>query len=250
MPNELKPQIDSLQAKIDVLRATPALEHRLRRAVSWLKRGDAERDTDAKYIFLWIAFNAAYAVERKSELGEDVSEAQRRENYFGALVPLDVNRRIYKTLATELRPPIQDIMQNEYVYRGFWSCLDDRPFNWRDWPNREGFKRDQDFVAKLLGYGASSGSLQTQLRAIAVVPVDDVVAVLVKLFDRLNVLRNQLMHGCATQDGLLNRRQVDAGATVLGPMMCAFLDVMADNPRNDWGPLAYPVRDDIREDRH
>lgn len=105
-------------------------------------------------------------------------------------------------------------------------------------------------MARLLGYGASSRSLETQLRTMALVPVADIAAVLVKVFDRLNVLRNQLMHGCATQDGLLNRRQVDAGAMVLGPLMCEFLDVMADNPDKDWGPVAYPVRDDIREDRH
>lgn len=251
MTNELKPQIDRLRDKIEVLHAVPALEHRLRRAVSWLARGDAERDADAKYVFLWIAFNAAYAVERNSELGGDVNEAQRRESYFRALASLeDATRRVYRVLATELRSPIRDIMRNEYVYRGFWACVDDQPFNWRDWPNREGFKRDQEFVARLLGYGASSRSMETQLRALTLVPVDDVVAVLVVLFDRLNVLRNQLMHGCATQDGFLNRRQVDAGAMVLGPLMCEFLDAMADNPDRDWGPLAYPVRDDIREDRH
>ena len=248
--NELKPQIDSLKNRIDVLRGTPALEHRLRRAVSWLERGDAEEDSDAKYIFLWIAFNAAYAVDRKSELGEVVSEAQRRESYFRALLPLDTDRRIYTLLATELRPSIQDIMKNEYIYHGFWNCLTDRRFNWHDWPNRRSFQRDREFVARLLGYGTSGGSLQSQLRAVAAVPTNDVVAVLVKVFDRLSVLRNQFMHGCATQDGHLNRRQANAGAKVLGPLMCEFLAVMADNPARDWGPLAYPVREDIREDRH
>lgn len=253
IPNVLRPRIDRLKTKIDVLCADPALEHRLRRALSWLERGNAERDADAKYIFLWIAFNAAYAVDRKSELEEDVTEARRRESYFRTLVQLDVSRRIYTVLARELHPLVQDIMKNYYVYHGFWRSLTDgRRFDWRDWPNWEKFKQDQDFVAKRLGYGASKGSLEMQLRANAVVPVNDVAEVLSKLFDRLNVLRNQLMHGCATQNGHLNRRQVDAGAMVLGPLVCEFLAVMADNPAKarEWGPLAYPVRDDIREDRH
>ena len=247
--NELKSEIDDLKTKIDMLRAVPPLEHRLRRVASWLERGDAEHDADAKYIFLWIAFNAAYAVERKAE-GRDVQDAQRRERYFKALVPLDVERRIYRTLAANLRRPIQDIMRNEYVYHGFWNCLTDQSFNWRDWPNRTRFEQDSKFVEERLAFGASTGSLQAQLRANAVVPNGDVAAVLRTLFDRLNVLRNQLMHGCATQDGHLSRRQVDAGATVLGPLVCKFLDVMTDNPEEDWGPLAYPVREDIREDRH
>lgn len=251
--NELKSKIDQLQARIDTLGDAPSLKHRLRRAVSWLARGDVEPDADARCIFLWIAFNAAYAVERKVELvmnDGDLTEAQRRESYFSALVPLDVNRRIYRVLVTELRSPVQDIMGNVYVYRGFWNSLTDRPFNWRDWPGRTRFERDRTFVEERLAYTASRGSLQAQLRANAVVPNGDVVAVLRTLFDRLNVLRNQLMHGCATQDGHLNRRQVDAGAMVLGPLMCEFLGVMIDHPKEDWGALAYPVRDDIREERH
>ena len=253
MSNELKTKIDQLRIKVDVLRGAPSLKHRLRRSMSWLERGNADHDADAKCIFLWIAFNAAYAVKRNVELvmnDGDLTEAQRRERYFSVLVSLDVNRRIYRVLATELRPPVQDIMGNVYVYRRFWNCLTDRPFNWRSWPDRTRFERERAFVEKRLGYTPSRGSLQAQLRANAVVPNSDVAAVLCRLFDRLNVLRNQLMHGCATQDGHLNRRQVDAGAMVLGPLMCEFLEVMIDNPKEDWGALAYPVRDDIREDRH
>ena len=194
---------------------------------------------------MWIALNAAYAVESKKE-----PEWQRREGYFRTLVPLDVNRRVFRALATELRSAVEEIVGNVYVYRGFWDCLTDRPFDWRDWPNRTPFERDRAFVAEKLGYSSASRSLQAQLRANAVVPNGDVAVVLRTLFDRLNVLRNQLMHGCATQDGYLNRRQVDAGAMVLGPLTCEFVDVMSDNPQEDWGALAYPVRDDIREDRH
>jgi hypothetical protein len=37
---------------------------RLHRAISWLKRAEQEAgDSDAQFIFLWIAFNAAYAKE-------------------------------------------------------------------------------------------------------------------------------------------------------------------------------------------
>lgn len=123
------------------------LNLRLHRAESWLRRGEEETDADAKYIFLWIAFNAAYGVSGKD-------------------------------------------------------------------------KKDKEVLSLLL-----------------------------RLFRRLNVLRNQLMHGSATQDGSLNRRQVDAGANVLGPLVRVFLDIMVANPKEGWGPPRYPVRNDIREDR-
>lgn len=40
------------------------LRIRIHRAISWLARAEREVDDhDARYIFLWIAFNAAYAHE-------------------------------------------------------------------------------------------------------------------------------------------------------------------------------------------
>ena len=36
---------------------------RVHRALSWLDRAEQSDDDDARFIFLWIAFNAAYANE-------------------------------------------------------------------------------------------------------------------------------------------------------------------------------------------
>ena len=36
---------------------------RIHRALSWLHRAEQSEDMDGKFIFLWIAFNAAYAQE-------------------------------------------------------------------------------------------------------------------------------------------------------------------------------------------
>ncbi|WOA30142.1 HEPN domain-containing protein [Alloalcanivorax xenomutans] len=39
------------------------LSLRVHRALSWLDRAEQEADPDSRFIFLWIAFNAAYATE-------------------------------------------------------------------------------------------------------------------------------------------------------------------------------------------
>lgn len=39
------------------------LSLRLHRALSWLNRAEQVEDDDGRFIFLWIAFNAAYATE-------------------------------------------------------------------------------------------------------------------------------------------------------------------------------------------
>ena len=48
----------------------PNLNLRVHHALSWLKRSElAEDDDDGRFIFLWIAFNAAYACEIDEHCG-------------------------------------------------------------------------------------------------------------------------------------------------------------------------------------
>ena len=216
---------------------------RLHRAESWWRRGMAETDADAKYIFLWIAFNAAYAVNDKIKTDKEV-----REDYLRALVPLDTKHEIYSLLAGDLLEPVLDIMKNVYLFERFWDELTNAPFKWKDWSGWREFEGNYTFVERLLPDPPSTESQRVPLH-IEPIATDKVVSLLLRLFSRLNVLRNQLMHGSATQDGSLNRRQVEAGADVLGPLVRTFLDIMAVYPQQGWGPPRYPVRDDIREDR-
>ena len=46
----------------------PNLSLRLHRALSWLNRAEQAEDTDGRFIFLWIAFNAAYATDIDEQL--------------------------------------------------------------------------------------------------------------------------------------------------------------------------------------
>ena len=226
---------DSLRAKLAGLDNTSGLGHRLHRALSWLERALAEDDTDARCIFLWVAFNAAYAVEPGSEVamhGRRLKEQERRKRHFEKLTRVG-HRRIHRAIREELWDPVDRLMSNEYVFWGFWESLTDEPFDWENWPYRRRFEGDRDAVRRRLG--ASSA--------------DNTNFILTRLFDRLYVLRNQLMHGCATRDGSLNRRQVEDGAAILGVLVPIFLGMMADRPEEDWGKISFPVRDDIREDR-
>ena len=61
------------------------------------------------------------------------------------------------------------------------------------------------------------------------------------VFDRLYVLRNQLVHGGATWKSAVNRAQVRDGAAVLAWMLPVFIDIMMDNPGHAWGKPYYPV---------
>lgn len=244
VPDSSTSALSVLNDKVQALDDAPHLRHRLRRSVSWLQRANDESDADAKCVFLWIAFNAAYAIDRNtdySRTAEEGNERQRRRSYFAKVVPLDAER-ICGLLANELSAVILKLVGNEYVYHEFWKSVGDGPFNWTSWPGRARFDQElNDIDVRLHQYRNRHRSSKR--------PIRDAKAVLTVLFDRLYVLRNQLMHGCATHQGHLNRQQVSDGASILSSLVPVFLDIMADNPSADWGAISFPVRDDIREDR-
>ena len=61
------------------------------------------------------------------------------------------------------------------------------------------------------------------------------------VFDRLYVLRNQLVHGGATWNSQVNRAQVRDGANILGELLPVIVDLMLDHPDSDFGEILYPV---------
>ena len=229
------PLYESLKAKSEALNKISPFSHRLRRSLSWIERANSENGADAKFIFLWVAFNAAYAVDRKAEERKwrrGLHEWERRENYLKTLSRLSY-KHIHFIITEKLSNPVDDLMENAYVFRGFWESLDDEPFNWENWRCKQQFESEHDEVRRRFGISSD----------------ENTTYILKKLFDRLYVLRNQLMHGCATQNGSLNRRQVETGSEILALLVPLFLDMMLDHPEEDWGRISYPVRDDIREDR-
>lgn len=122
-------------------------------------------------------------------------------------------------------------MNNEYVYWRFWESLTEQEFDWLRWDSKQRFDDDRRETVKKLG----------------IVRIDNTRYVLCQVFNRLTVLRNQLIHGCATQDGSLNRRQINDGAEILGVLVPLFDGIMTKHPEEDRGKISLPVRVDIRE---
>ncbi len=67
--------------------------------------------------------------------------------------------------------------------------------------------------------------------------------ILTLIFDRLYVLRNQILHGGATWNSSVNRAQVRDGAAIMGFLIPLFVKVMMDHPNQPWGANYYPVMD-------
>ena len=71
----------------------------------------------------------------------------------------------------------------------------------------------------------------------------DTRLVLAIVFERLYVLRNQLVHGGATWNSSVNRNQVRDGAAIMGHLVPAIIRIMMENGAAVWGAPCYPVVD-------
>ncbi len=97
-----------------------ALSLRTHRALSWLKRAEQETDDDdARFIFLWIAFNAAYS----NEMHEDLrfAEAKLFLHLLSRLIESDNNQLLYQIVWGEFPNSIRLLIDNKYVFQPFWE---------------------------------------------------------------------------------------------------------------------------------
>ena len=191
---------------------------RVHRSISWLQRAERENgDQDAAFIFLWIAFNSAYA--------EDIPEASpsgERTNFdafFERILAIDIDHRIYDAIWDRFSRSIRLLLDNQYVFQPFWHFQNGID-GYEDWEDR--------FAKSKRRIGLALQNRDTRL-------------ILTTLFDRLYVLRNQLVHGGATWNSSVNRSQVRDGAAILGFLLPLFIDLMMDNPSIAFGAPYYPV---------
>lgn len=191
-----------------------ALRVRIHRAISWLARAEQESDDrDARYIFLWIAFNAAYA----SEFGFEQKERDQVRRFIEQLLKLDTAQQLHRALFDQFSGPIRTLIDNRFVFEPFWRAM-----------------REHDASN---AWEASFSAAKK--RALDAVMRKDTATLLSIVLDRLHVLRNQLIHGGATWNGATNRAQVKDGAAILGVLVPVIVGLMMQG--EDFGEVAFPV---------
>ena len=194
-----------------------ALALRVHRALSWLGRAvNEEEDIDLKFIVLWIGFNAAYANELNMELN---SERGSFRSFFETLVMLDKEQKIYNAVWKRYSQEIRLLLENKFVFAPFWQY-------------QNGVSEYDNWEERLASSRRVIASALTQR---------DTSLILSVLFDRLYVLRNQVMHGGATWNSSVNRSQIRDGSAIMDTLLPIFIELMMDHPQREWGKPFYPV---------
>ena len=209
---------ESLKRKLKALgESLPQVTRvRLHRSISWLKRAEAEsKDADARFIFLWIAFNAAYA----QEFGTEKTERDLLRQFLQKLLRGDSGGTLQAIAFDQFSGPVRLLVENKFVFEPFWRALREHDSS-GEWERR--FTADR----------------KTALKAVT---GRDTLTALGIVFDRLYVLRNQLVHGGATWNSKVNRQQVRDGANMLHSLLPAIIGLMIALPDVDFGSIEYPV---------
>lgn len=191
---------------------------RIHRSLSWLQRSEQEsEDKDAQFIFLWIAFNSAYASEIHDM--RTFSERRAQITFIKRLLDSDKDKLLYHIVWAEFTKSIRLLIDNQYIYQPFWDYQKGN-LTEAEWQNR--FKEDNASAKRALG------QMNTK-------------KILAIIFDRLYVLRNQLIHGGATWNSGVNRDQVRDGANILGRLVPTIIFLMMESGNGVWGDAAFPV---------
>ena len=194
-----------------------SLSLRIHRALSWLHRAEQAQDVDGRFIFLWVAFNAAYAQEFDDY--QRFSDRTTFTDFLRKLCALDSDKRIDALVWNEFSGSIRLLLDNPYVFHPFWEF-------------QRGRMRQDEWQERL---ASAKKAANAALRE------GNTLRLLTLLFDRLYILRNQLFHGGATWNGKVNRDQLRDCTRLLGKLVPLIIALMMDNPDTDWGEAVYPV---------
>ncbi|MDF3918393.1 HEPN domain-containing protein [Salinicola salarius] len=193
------------------------LSLRLHRALSWLNRAEQVEDDDGHFIFLWIAFNAAYATEIDERYR--LSEQATFREFLKKLCDLDTSQCLSNLVWQTFPGAIRVLLDNPYVFQSFWDFHSGK-IDEAEWQKRftEGKRHAHQALA--------SGNTPELLGVV---------------FNRIYTLRNQLIHGGATWNGAVNRDQLRDCVKLMSQLVPLVITVMMDNPHALWGDACYPV---------
>lgn len=177
-----------------------AIEIRLRRARSWLRkaRNAAKNgDLDSQFIFLWIAFNALYGTPRYRRDREGTYYGESKD-FLGFLDAVEkLSRGRLEACLKGVEADIQNILLSPFLNI---EC-------WKKWDRA----RIRDRKERI----ASSYSIYDKEHRLG------------RLFLQLYTLRNQVLHGAATDGGQRNRESLRHAIPILDAFVPAFIELVA-----------------------
>ena len=192
---------------------------RVHRALSWLHRAEQCDDDDGAFIFLWVAFNAAYGNEIK--IGVSNSQKSSHKSFIERLVGCDKTNQLGRVCIAFDRA-IWELLENKYAYAGYWKCK-------RGELTRQQWRDEFDESNRKANAARDKNNMNT-------------LVLLREVMGRIYTLRNQIVHGGATWNSSSNRDTVRDCTAIMRRLMPLIIQIIMNNPNHEWGDLAFAER--------
>jgi hypothetical protein len=190
---------------------------RVHRALSWWERArelDANEHPDGRLLYGWIAFNALYGVWDEAG-GGPAKDREAWQSFVSRVIQWDREELLARQLRHS-RETLLQLLENKYLDTQFW--------------------RRRDAATGGFGRRSRGPSLFVERRW---------CELLIQGFERIYVLRGQIVHGAATRGSRLNRRTLGQAVTLLEALLAPILHLAIENgAHDDWPSLCYPPIDE------
>jgi hypothetical protein len=183
-----------------------------------LKRAVAAspEDTPPRFLELWISLNALYG-RRPYARGVRIDESVDFRHYITRLKELDSSDQQLVSLMKRLDRKCLRLIENQYLWKEFWRG------------EAAGLKREMANAREELS--DSFGK-------------ENPVGFFLCVFERLQILRNQIAHGSSSVDTTKSQDALKPGLFLLEDMVPVFLMLMIRHGiGKDWPKIPYPGRE-------
>ena len=199
----------------------------MRRAFTWLERSEKAQSDDEKFIFLWIALNAAHGGELIGMDAKNPADSLKFKNFLSGIVKRDEEKKIEAILLNKHPEAIRTLLESPHLFIPFRQRGREEPEG-ADW--REQFEADNQRARKALeNRDAGAASMQ--------------------ILRRLHGLRNQMLHTGVTFAEGWARTLLRDGARIMADLVPVVLEIMKAeidaNPASQvWGRADRPRAED------
>jgi hypothetical protein len=198
-----------------------SIDVRIDRAKSWLNRANKPgEDLDTRFLYLWVAFNAAYANDIDHH---NITERKSFTRFINRLYILDQANYLFDLVWDKYYGSIDFLLQDKYVFQPFWNYQNNQKTE-SQW--LQAYKSEQHRLATVI-----ADKSQT----------DVLISI---ILSRMYTLRNQFVHGGCTWNSTSNRKELQICVAFLDDFVPIMINILLEHRDELWGDPCYPVVDE------
>ncbi len=212
LANEMNSWIDVQDRAIKRGRETQNTnrKERVSRALSWYRRSEDSDIDDEKLIYSFIAFNALYSQNNKTD-------KEARNEFWGKLRNSEKKHYLFE-LALKIEKVIENILSLWYLSSEYWNDVG------KYIEKSDRLQRQAELARK---------KTREQIRKQDITPLR-------LSMERVHLLRNQVMHGMAAFKDSYNRTQVKICAGFVHSLVGTIIRIVIEDDKQNWGKISYP----------